>query len=181
MNRQFFSPGNLTLKATSLTFTTDTAANGGSFAVNGNPIPQTTNNNVVNGTPALDVGSITTMNVRGGAAVPPGPLVPTISIQQSTGNPNLPTTVRLAVQEFRVITNAGLPTQLFASSTALMPVAMRPNYNTEKVVNFINAGLPVSARALLSLSGILSFNLMSGAFTAPFGLDGDFDMEYIQI
>jgi hypothetical protein len=189
MNRRLLTPGIKIESADAFNFSTSNVPN--PFTINGNNIQQSVLVTTTAYTPALDIGTITTMSKRGGA--PAAPSANNVTVAQSlvSGPTGVSKTgVKIAFPEFRVVTNAGAPTQLLFSGpgpagSPVVPAALFPPFLKQWVVPFINNGLPVAARLFINTDGVLVATLMAStlaipvAFTAPFGFNGDIEVEYI--
>lgn len=188
--RRLLTPGPKIEKADSFSFFVSNVPN--PFQINSNNVQQTSYSQASTFTPALDIGTITTMSKRGGAPAAPSAITIT-AFKYATGalsSVGTANEVEIGFNEFRVVTNAGAPTQLLLSSPGpagapIVPASMFPSFLKQWVIPFINNGLPVAARLFMNTSGVMVVTLMDStlaipvAFTAPFGFNGDVAVRYL--
>lgn len=189
MNRRLLTPGIKIETADAFNWNTSNIAN--NFTINGNNVEQSAIVTTTAYTPALDIGTITTMSKRGGAPAAASANNVTVIQSISSGPTGVSKTrVKVAFPEFRIVTNAGAPTQILLAGpgpagAAVVPAALFPPFLKQWVVPFIDNGLPVAARLFLNTSGVMVATLMAStaaipvAFTAPFGFNGDQEVEYV--
>jgi hypothetical protein len=169
MNRQFFSPGQLSLKAISIQLTTDPS---GSLSVNGNQITGAT---TTSGTavvsllpPTATITSITTRTTSG----PPATTKVGWVLKQSG------TSAVLQINSFIITAFGGTGTPNGVVFQMTLPTNLVPLSTTMalKVGSFINNGLPVNGIFTIEPGG--SPNIVyqvppATALVAPFGLSLD--------
>lgn len=172
MNRSWFVPGTLVIKATNISLISDQP---GGVTVNGKSSNGSTGGQVV-GAFTVNTGTVTAFKTRGVVAA-----LPTITYRVSPGSGSgstaVPTSVSVTVPSIEITTVTGSPAVV---TFAVLPAALWPLFLLEIPVTVTNNGAFADGKMFVDISGNISLSILAGtAFTVPFSTQADYTFTYL--
>ena len=177
MNRTWFVPETLIIKATNISLVTDSSTGGTGLTINGKTLSGASAAQVT-GAIALNSGAVVTFSTRGVASAQPI-LQYILSPGTGTGATAIPPKVVLNIPKCSVDSFTGTPNQM---TIGQLPAGVRPLLQPQqRSVIVLSNGIQVNGQLTIGTDGTIVLGLVGGGnLNTSLGLQQDLTLEFIE-